>query len=110
IDTLYLLFSQHSRHPPDVPSFPTRRSSDSSSWTFNSRSNWRTRRLRVARGTRNFTAAAERLPVRTTATNISAALRSIGRSFQMRSEEHTSELQSHLNIVCRLLLAKKNNK
>src|SRR5260370_21027795 len=26
----------------------------------------------------------------------------------MRSEEHTSELQSHLNIVCRLLLAKKN--
>src|SRR5260370_10166862 len=26
-----------------------------------------------------------------------------------RSEEHTSELQSHLNIVCRLLLEKKNN-
>src|SRR5260370_19127010 len=25
-----------------------------------------------------------------------------------RSEEHTSELQSHLNLVCRLLLAKKN--
>src|SRR5207237_9326448 len=25
------------------------------------------------------------------------------------SEEHTSELQSHLNIVCRLLLEKKNN-
>src|SRR5260370_5213179 len=24
-----------------------------------------------------------------------------------RSEEHTSELQSHLNLVCRLLLAKK---
>src|SRR5260370_4302014 len=24
-----------------------------------------------------------------------------------RSEEHTSELQSHLNIVCRLLLVKK---
>src|SRR5260370_13439862 len=27
-----------------------------------------------------------------------------------RSEEHTSELQSHLNIVCRLLLEKKKNK
>src|SRR5260370_20193775 len=29
-----------------------------------------------------------------------------------RSEEHTSELQSHLNLVCRLLLEKKkkNNK
>src|SRR5207237_1534072 len=26
---------------------------------------------------------------------------------QMRSEEHTSELQSHLNLVCRLLLEKK---
>src|SRR5260370_11979479 len=26
-----------------------------------------------------------------------------------RSEEHTSELQSHLNLVCRLLLEKKNN-
>src|SRR5260370_4761994 len=25
----------------------------------------------------------------------------------IRSEEHTSELQSHLNIVCRLLLEKK---
>src|SRR5260370_24100188 len=26
-----------------------------------------------------------------------------------RSEEHTSELQSHLNIVCRLLLEKKHD-
>src|SRR2546430_10283250 len=26
-----------------------------------------------------------------------------------RSEEHTSELQSQSNLVCRLLLAKKNN-
>src|SRR5574337_1697869 len=28
---------------------------------------------------------------------------------EMRSEEHTSELQSPLNLVCRLLLEKKNN-
>src|SRR5260370_13071565 len=28
-------------------------------------------------------------------------------SFSGRSEEHTSELQSHLNLVCRLLLEKK---
>src|SRR5260370_27758873 len=27
-----------------------------------------------------------------------------------RSEEHTSELQSHLNLVCRLLLEKKKSK
>src|SRR5260370_19130796 len=29
--------------------------------------------------------------------------------FAVRSEEHTSELQSHLNLVCRLLLEKKKN-
>src|SRR5260370_4821396 len=28
-------------------------------------------------------------------------------SCRVRSEEHTSELQSHLNLVCRLLLEKK---
>src|SRR5260370_31590652 len=29
------------------------------------------------------------------------------KEFEYRSEEHTSELQSHLNLVCRLLLEKK---
>src|SRR6266480_5573748 len=28
----------------------------------------------------------------------------------VRSEEHTSELQSHVNLVCRLLLEKKKKK
>src|SRR5688572_31563328 len=31
-----------------------------------------------------------------------------GNSEQRRSEEHTSELQSQSNLVCRLLLEKKN--
>src|SRR5688572_32363714 len=31
-------------------------------------------------------------------------------SVAKRSEEHTSELQSQSNLVCRLLLEKKNNK
>src|SRR5467141_4675599 len=31
-------------------------------------------------------------------------------SWLSRSEEHTSELQSHLNLVCRLLLEKKKKK
>src|SRR5579864_1151760 len=31
------------------------------------------------------------------------------RSSCHRSEEHTSELQSHVNLVCRLLLEKKKN-
>src|SRR5260370_2519050 len=34
---------------------------------------------------------------------LSFALNALGH----RSEEHTSELQSHLNLVCRLLLEKK---
>src|SRR5260370_22503120 len=33
--------------------------------------------------------------------------RSCSRGISYRSEEHTSELQSHLNLVCRLLLEKK---
>src|SRR5882762_10712258 len=33
-----------------------------------------------------------------------------GRDRRARSEEHTSELQSHLNLVCRLLLEKKKKK
>src|SRR5260370_13137391 len=32
-----------------------------------------------------------------------------GKSGPSRSEEHTSELQSHLNLVCRLLLATKKH-
>src|SRR5260370_20859254 len=31
----------------------------------------------------------------------------VGHREAARSEEHTSELQSHLNLVCRLLLEKK---
>src|SRR5690242_21614413 len=33
--------------------------------------------------------------------------RAVGLGFLGRSEEHTSELQSHVNLVCRLLLEKK---
>src|SRR5260370_9202277 len=35
------------------------------------------------------------------------ALASKAKILKLRSEEHTSELQSHLNLVCRLLLEKK---
>src|SRR5438477_4940317 len=38
----------------------------------------------------------------------SRAARAAG-SCTPRSEEHTSELQSHVNLVCRLLLEKKKN-
>src|SRR5882762_11071811 len=36
--------------------------------------------------------------------------RKLARVGATRSEEHTSELQSHLNLVCRLLLEKKKKK
>src|SRR5438477_9842759 len=34
-------------------------------------------------------------------------LDAFARRIEQRSEEHTSELQSHVNLVCRLLLEKK---
>src|SRR5436190_4518584 len=37
-------------------------------------------------------------------------MRRLGRSELVRSEEHTSELQSHSDLVCRLLLEKKKKK
>src|SRR5260370_23660294 len=65
-----------------------------------------------------------REPPRSTAPRLCRAVWLLGPSFTMthefipawytrsvsglRSEEHTSELQSHLNLVCRLLLEKKN--
>src|SRR2546429_3576603 len=39
-----------------------------------------------------------------------AAKTAIASLFMMRSEEHTSELQSRLHLVCRLLLEKKKHK
>src|SRR5256884_901488 len=39
----------------------------------------------------------------------SADTRPVGASRERRSEEHTSELQSRLHLVCRLLLEKKKN-
>src|SRR5438477_8512201 len=42
---------------------------------------------------------------------ISLAKRAISKAaIPDRSEEHTSELQSHVNLVCRLLLEKKKKK
>src|SRR5690606_41948250 len=43
--------------------------------------------------------------------NAKYGLRGIAlRTFEQRSEEHTSELQSRENLVCRLLLEKKKKK
>src|SRR5882762_9632415 len=44
---------------------------------------------------------------RPTASRFDVIIRGSSRRSARRSEEHTSELQSHLNLVCRLLLEKK---
>src|SRR5437868_12710411 len=65
---------------PDLHSFPTRRSSDLVCGSSG-----------PARGRRSRSGCS-----------------SSARSSQPRSEEHTSELQSRFDLVCRLLLEKKN--
>src|SRR5438477_3346058 len=44
--------------------------------------------------------------LQSTVKNVQSALQ----LYASRSEEHTSELQSHVNLVCRLLLEKKKKK
>src|SRR4029434_11358156 len=41
-----------------------------------------------------------------THTHTHICTRTLSEVLKVRSEEHTSELQSHLNLVCRLLLGK----
>src|SRR5206468_10967179 len=102
LSSIYLpsssFFFQSCAHHPALPSFPTRRSSDLSmrfrfcrksdgAW----RSSWAARRSVASVGRMVFSGSC---------TNESARL-------GMRSEEHTSELQSRSDLVCRLLLEKK---
>src|SRR5690242_21564168 len=46
---------------------------------------------------------------RTTLRNLSRDLANRNRNTGTGSEEHTSEVQSHVNLVCRLLLEKNKN-
>src|SRR5690348_17413433 len=48
-----------------------------------------------------------RRPVRRSANQIAASRRESAARLPRRSEEHTSELQSPVHLVCRLLLEKK---
>src|SRR2546430_4523474 len=55
-----------------------------------------------------------RLQVRFDLVDVGRMLHAVGRAlepdFVLRSEEHTSELQSQSNLVCRLLLEKKKKR
>src|SRR5207302_10782304 len=89
------------RSPRLLPPFPTRRSSD----------------LDAERASHSKPrAACDSSPVRACSTKHSARASTPNRcasgrwtdGLAARSEEHTSELQSRENLVCRLLLEKKN--
>src|SRR5690242_21506404 len=82
------------RRPPRSTLFPTRRSSDLVP-----------HRARRTRPQASVVRAQRAAPAHASNAN-SAASHGHG---VLRSEEHTSELQSHVNLVCRLLLEKKKN-
>src|SRR5438477_2456778 len=99
-----------SAHHSDLHSFPTRRSSDLQTYLT------KEQKAKILRtdAPRPLTAQLEHL-------GLDVELN--GRRERMdyyivrqptdviiRSEEHTSELQSHVNLVCRLLLEKKKKK
>src|SRR5690348_17910878 len=88
---MLLFFYRYAAHP-DLHSFPTRRSSDLNHPAFSSK-------LQLI--SRPFTMSA--------VTTKSRSFRWAGRLYIIRSEEHTSELQSPVHLVCRLLLEKKKN-
>src|SRR5699024_12597319 len=80
----------------DLHSFPTRRSSDLRAW-IRGRRRGNQRRPRCA-------SWAPSIATGTTGAPEASASRAT------RSEEHTSELQSRFDLVCRLLLEKKKHK
>src|SRR5207302_8658717 len=99
---LRLFFLYCSHHHRDLHSFPTRRSSDlvaaRPAKGCPARPPRRHRREDRAAAKRHRTQAARR------------PRRDPDRFRLLRSEEHTSELQSRENLVCRLLLEKKKKK
>src|SRR5437762_9478189 len=90
---LSLFFFYCYGHPRHLHSFPTRRSSDLS---------------RAMRAKRSATSWGNGSAM--TASRCACDRASPKRTNELRSEEHTSELQSPMYLVCRLLLEKKKKK
>src|SRR5262249_62075279 len=93
-------FSSHGPHR-HLPSFPTRRSSDLANLGFNRKHQQIV--FAVQRAFYGLTSVRARIAVAQSSLDAARA-RTLVRP---RSEEHTSELQSLTNLVCRLLLEKK---
>src|SRR5207249_5172114 len=102
-------FLQYSPHHRDLHSFPTRRSSD----LERPAANRRPRRVFPGRRQDLQDSVVRARPLRGSPGEQSPLRRAAwpaGRDpHRRRSEEHTSELQSRFDLVCRLLLEKKKN-
>src|SRR5699024_11949522 len=97
--------------PPDLPSFPTRRSSDLGEHALvvpdaaSIGVGGDGVDLPIGRGDGLLGDLGDVLPVLPGGGEVVHRLEVAG---ALRSEEHTSELQSRFDLVCRLLLEKKN--
>src|SRR5690606_41185189 len=103
-----VFFLSSSAAHPALPSFPTRRSSDLMSYSL-----FRPCPHPAGRGGRTlsrFRFRAGSGPGRRSAAHARSPLGVRSTGFRVRSEEHTSELQSRENLVCRLLLEKKKTR
>src|SRR2546430_6758304 len=85
------------RRPPRSTLFPY-------TTLFRSHARWAKRGRETCRGTCSLRGHSER---RTPMNRIARGCELKSGGFARRSEEHTSELQSQSNLVCRLLLEKK---
>src|SRR5690242_21896294 len=92
-NSVYNLFFYYAVDHRDLHSFPTRRSSDLTDRRFEQFGEAVLLKAHDAGAT-----ARHQRP---------GAHQRRGQRVTTRSEEHTSELQSHVNLVCRLLLEKK---
>src|SRR5690606_41725351 len=94
----------------DLHSFPTRRSSDLSWARFSQASAWGSSKASLrCSGRRPRTRSCSSLwsSCFCCARQVSSGKKNEPSTGKLRSEEHTSELQSRENLVCRLLLEKK---
>src|SRR5690606_41607631 len=94
--SLYRFFLSSSRAHRDLHSFPTRRSSD-------------LRRPVAGGGDRQLAEVRAEFTAGRGGHQWLHPIHQAEGAVQPRSEEHTSELQSRENLVCRLLLEKKKN-